>query len=273
MFATTMRRSLCTFVKKTIFGLGGLACCMGAVWCTAVTAEDKWEIGDKTLVAWAAPANLTQRGGSVLTIEKSGGVFDAIVFGEIEPGKWMAGSEGFKRTSTEQADFPLEAADNQALVMVAIVYRGNEISIYRNGEFCTQYTAAGAERFGSGDSLMLIGLRHLGAARDNCAFTGSIDDARLYDRALTAEQIAALRPNTPSDPPPFAWWNFEDGRARDQMGTFPTTSLVGEARVADGRLHLDSGIAYLMATRKRTRSRRRLPAASTRSFERIVRNC
>jgi len=34
--------------------------------------------------------------GSVLTIEKTGGVFDAIVFGEITPAKWMPGSDGFR---------------------------------------------------------------------------------------------------------------------------------------------------------------------------------
>ncbi len=44
-------------------------------------------IGDKTLVAWVTPADLTQRGGSVLTIEKEGGVFDAVVFGEVEPAR------------------------------------------------------------------------------------------------------------------------------------------------------------------------------------------
>ena len=88
----------------------------------------------------------------------------------------------------------------------------------------------------------------MGANRDNCAFTGTIDDARLYGVALDAEQIAALKPNQPSEPQPLAWWDFEEGRARDRMELFATTTLVGNARIADGRLHLDSGIAYLMAT-------------------------
>ena len=48
-------------------------------------------IADKTLVAWVSLANLTQGGGSVLTLENPGGEFDAIVFGEREPAKWMAG--------------------------------------------------------------------------------------------------------------------------------------------------------------------------------------
>ena len=53
---------------------------------------------DKTLVVWVAPANLTQRGGSALTIEDQGDRFDAIVFGELDGAKWMAGSEMFSRT-------------------------------------------------------------------------------------------------------------------------------------------------------------------------------
>src|SRR5512137_1766981 len=76
---------------------------------------------DKTLVAWVTPANLTQRGGSVLTIEKTGGVFDAIVLGEIMPGKWMAGSDGFRRTKREQETFPAETADGNTLVQIAVV--------------------------------------------------------------------------------------------------------------------------------------------------------
>ncbi|MHB8972371.1 MAG: GH32 C-terminal domain-containing protein [Pirellulaceae bacterium] len=209
--------------------------------------QEKTVIGDKTLVAWVSPANLTQRGGSALTIEKSGGVFDAIVFGEIAPSKWMAGSDGFKRTKLEQEDFAAETADNQTLVSIAIVYQGQQITLYRNGSKYAEYTANGSERFGS-DSRVLMGLRHTGANRDNCAFTGTIDDARLYGVALGAEQIAALQPNQPSDPQPLAWWDFEDGRARDRMELFSTTTLIGDARIADGRLHLDSGIAYLLAT-------------------------
>jgi sucrose-6-phosphate hydrolase SacC (GH32 family) len=208
----------------------------------------KTVIGDKTLVAWVAPANLTQRGGSVLTMEKSGGTFDAIVFGEIAESKWMAGSNGFTRTQKDQAAAPAETADGQTLVQLAIVYRGTQITLYRNGSQYADYAAGGAERFG-GDSLILMGLRHIGANPDNRFFTGSIDDARIYGTALNAEQIAALKPNQPSDPPPLGWWDFEEGRAADRMDLFPTTTLFGGARIADGRLQLDKNGAYLMASK------------------------
>ena len=50
----------------------------------------------KTLVSWVTLDNLTQRGGSALTIQ-SGDRFDAIVLGEKVRGRWMAGSDYFRR--------------------------------------------------------------------------------------------------------------------------------------------------------------------------------
>jgi hypothetical protein len=40
---------------------------------TAIAAGADTPLRDKTLVVWAAPANLTQRGGSVLTIDDGQG--------------------------------------------------------------------------------------------------------------------------------------------------------------------------------------------------------
>ena len=63
---------------------------------------DRARIKDKTLVVWTAPANLSQQGGSALTIDNLAGHFDGIVFGEIAKTKWMAGSNNFQRTEKEQ---------------------------------------------------------------------------------------------------------------------------------------------------------------------------
>ena len=79
---------------------------------------------DKTLVAWVAPANLTQQGGSALTIQ-SGDRFDAIVFGEKVARRWMAGSDRFARTQAEQGDNPAETADDKTVVQIAIAYQGD----------------------------------------------------------------------------------------------------------------------------------------------------
>ena len=204
---------------------------------------------DKTLVAWVSPSNLMQRGGSVLTIEKPGGVFDAVVLGEIVESKWMAGSDNFKRTNQKQDDSPAETARPGTLVQIAIVYHGRQVTIYRNGIQAATYPVDNQEPFGD-DSFVIIGLRHLDAAADNRFFTGVIDDARIYSRALNAAEIAALKPNQPSDTPPLSWWDFENGSLTDRMKTFPVTTLFGEARLADGKLHLDKNGSYLVASRE-----------------------
>jgi sucrose-6-phosphate hydrolase SacC (GH32 family) len=204
-------------------------------------------IADKTLIAWVTPANSSQRGGSVLTLEKPGGTFDGIVFGEVAPSRWMAGSNNFSRTQMAQEKSAVETTVGGNLVQIAIVYQGKEITIYRNGAKYAGYSMNSAEKFGA-DSLALLGLRHEDAAADNRFFVGSIDDARIYGVALGAEQIAILKPNQPSDVQPIAWWDFENGRAADRMGRFPTTTLFGDARISDGRLQLDKPGAYLMAT-------------------------
>ncbi len=213
-----------------------------------------WPLRDKTLVAWVSPANLTQRGGSVLTIEKPGAAFDAIVFGELTPATWMAGSDGFRRTKQQQQGFPRETTANPPPVQIAIVYRDRQVTLYRDGQQAATYTADGTERFPA-DSMVLMGLRHLDAGAEDRFFTGAIDDARVYAVALTSEQIAALRPNQPSDPNPLGWWDFENGVASDRMKTFPTTTLFNEARLADGRLQLDQAGAFLLATRDTMESR------------------
>ena len=154
-------------------------------------------LNDKTLVVWVAPANLTQRGGSALTIDDGRDNFDAIVLGEIAPQKWMAGSDFYRRTLRDQAGFPAETADAKTFVQMAIVYAGKQITVYRNGTLYSQHTMAEAPlEFGLA-ARFNIGKRHR-KQTDPAHFAGAIDDARIYDRALSAEQITALKPNEAS---------------------------------------------------------------------------
>ncbi len=61
---------------------------------------------------YSGGTNLDQKGGSVLTLEKSGGVFDGIVFGEIVQFKWMPGSNFHQRSQTQQDSFAAEKCTN-----------------------------------------------------------------------------------------------------------------------------------------------------------------
>ena len=193
---------------------------------------------DKTLVVWAAPANLTQRGGSALTIDDGREIFDAVVFGEIAPAKWMAGSDFYRRTLRDQAVIPIETADAGTFVQMAIVYAGKQITVYRNGQLYSQHTMAEEPQEFGPTSRVYIGKRHRKQS-DPSRFAGAIDDARIYAQALSAEQIAALKPNVASAVKPWAWWSFDDQDARDRTGRFLISELAGGATVKDGKLVLD----------------------------------
>lgn len=204
---------------------------------------------DKTLVAWITVGDLDARGGSVITVmDPREQRFDALVYGERAARRWMPGSELFHRTPSAEtiAGWPAESAAPDELVQLAAVYRGRRVTIYRNG--VEQGTHEVAEPLALDvEVAVTIGLRHLGAAPENAWFTGTIDDARVYDRPLSAEQLAALRPNQPSDPAPVVWFDFAGDRPVDRAGALPDGILHGGARIEGGRLHLPAPGAYLQA--------------------------
>ena len=107
---------------------------------TSVKGEFNKPIGDKTLLAWVSPANLSQKGGSVLSLEKSGGVFDAIVLGELAAGKWMPGSDFFNRTNQEQGKWVKETVQAPETEL-AYPDRG-EVSSRRGGVASTRRVIA-----------------------------------------------------------------------------------------------------------------------------------
>jgi len=202
---------------------------------------------DKTLVAWVQLTTLEQQGGSALALQ-DGDRFDAIVYGECLAHRWMAGSEYFHRTEKEQAGNSAENASPDTLVQIAVVYSGNSILIYRQGEMYASYATENMSLDLTDQSQVMFGLRHVNGSGD--LFSGVIEDARIYRQALTAEQIRGLRPNTVSSIEPAAWWSFEEGALRDHTGTFPYVTLHGQPRVYDGQLVLD-GSSYIVASKQR----------------------
>ena len=113
-------------------------------------ADSAAPLRDKTLVVWAAPANLAQQGGSALTLDDQATHFDGVVFGELTAGKWMAGSDFYRRTCREQEQWAVESSTN--FVQIAIAYRGQEVSILRNGVLYARYTMANPAQTFSGRS-------------------------------------------------------------------------------------------------------------------------
>ena len=222
---------------------------VGLLLCLAVCAQAGAQepLRDKTLVVWAAPSDLDQQGGSALTIDGWHGKFDAIVFGELTPRRWMPGSNGFARTQREQNDWPAEDAPPDRFVQVAIVYRGNEIEMYRDGEPYAAYTMPSPpETFGP-NSVVMFGARHLDVRDTGNSFRGTIKDARIYAEPLDQATIAALVPGEAGEPEPWAWWAFEGGKLEERTGRYAEARLHGDVRAGDEGLVLMGDGATLIA--------------------------
>ena len=174
---------------------------------------------DKTLVAWVTLTDKNIRSGSVLTVQV-GAAFDGIIFAERAARKWMAGSDGFRRTGNNPGAFPAETADSKTMVQMAIVYKGDQISIYRNAKQYASYKTRNIDLLSGKNNFAVFGLRHIGG---DGSIGGSIDDARIYSKALTAEEIKSLTPNKESTVKPYAWWSRAT-RGRPNIASAPRAS-------------------------------------------------
>ena len=167
--------------------------------CLVLDGKDAWvatqpctvDLQEKTLEAWVQLDSLDQSGGGVISVQTlDGATFDAIVFGEREPKKWMAGSNGFVRTmsfnGTEEADA------KESAVHCAIVYqKDGTITGYRDGmPYGTSYRPGDLQTFATEKFQVIFGLRH-SPVGGNRMLAGRIQRAQLYNRALTADEVAA----------------------------------------------------------------------------------
>ena len=165
----------------------------------AVTSGYKGpDIKEKTLVSWAYLDSLDVQGGSILTINRvSDPTFDAIVFGERQPHRWMAGSGWFHRTQDAVPGF--EEKKKGELIQMAISYEDVKgtahVRIYHNGDLIGDYTFGQFEPFKKNDTAAIWGKRHdpAGGPGD---LDAHIEDSRIYATVLSQDEIKALRPDS-----------------------------------------------------------------------------
>ena len=170
------------------FDSGMLVLETGAYLTTAPLTET---LTEKTLEAWVRLDNLDQRGGGVISLQSlDGSVFDAIVFGETEPRRWLAGSEHHRRTKSFGG--PDEQQASERTVHLAIAYHADGTIVgYRDGvPYGNPYRSDPPIRFQRGQAVVSFGLRHLPAG-GNRLLRGRIEQAALYNRALSETEIAA----------------------------------------------------------------------------------
>ncbi len=152
------------------------------------------DLTEKTMEVWIKVNNVDQRGGGAMTVEM-GHVFDSIVLGERKNRHWISGSDGFSRTQ----DFPNstpEEKPNEMLHLTMVYLKDGTTTLYRNGKpYGKPYRSRGAMTFPKDKSRILFGIRH-SPANQGKYLTMSLDKARLYDRPLTPEEVAASSGNT-----------------------------------------------------------------------------
>ena len=152
----------------------------------------KTNLGAKTLEVLVQLDKLNQRGGGAMTVQTvDGATFDSIVFGEKDPGQWLSGSNNFART--EGFGGPREKEANARAVRIAIVYhQDGRIEAYRDGQrYGKSYRKGSAHKYQADRSQVVLGLRHGVNPGGGRMLTGKVFEARLYDRALTPEEVAA----------------------------------------------------------------------------------
>lgn len=154
---------------------------------------------DKTLVTWIYLDDLNVTKGATLAVNKSSAdTFDAIVYAERQPKRWMAGSSFFMRTQDPLPGF--EEKETGKLIQLAVSYEnagGNaKVTLYRNGERIGGYTMGPVASWEAGDVEALFGPRALIGGTAHGWVIARVEDARIYNTALTKTEINNLVENT-----------------------------------------------------------------------------
>ncbi|NQU20231.1 MAG: hypothetical protein HQ567_03040, partial [Candidatus Nealsonbacteria bacterium] len=195
-------------------------------------------LGAKTLVAWCSLNDLFNSAGGPLSVQE-GGTFDAITFGERQNATWFAGSSNWHRSQDPPQGGEVETKIDEE-IMLAIAYNeDNSIDIYRDGVLFNSYTKGTLVNYGP-NAVALIGPR----ADTDGFHNGTVNESRIYNYALDADEIAALYTEGPSseiitfEKELAHRWSFNDGTADDSAGE-AHGALEGGAGIVDGRLSID----------------------------------
>jgi len=143
----------------------------------------------KSLEVWVKVHNIDRGGGGVMGIQGQGDHFDTIVIGERKPRHWISGSNGFARTEDFKDSTP-EQTPNETLHLVMVYEENGTTTLYRNGQPYGKPYRKGEATFRKDEASVIFGLRHLPPG-GNKHLDISLLAARLYNRALNADEVAA----------------------------------------------------------------------------------
>ena len=193
---------------------------------------------DKTIVAWVKVNQENEISNAILSIH-DGKYFDAINLSVEENGKWIVVNEQINRMVKEKKVKAEVKVPKGEYVKVAAVYKGNEIYLFQNGELVSKSFSQNRDLLNSDNNYVLFGMEKLGF---DPVLGCEIEDARIYDKALTLKQLYSLKPSEPSEIEPYAWWDFEGSEFKEKTGRFINhNAMFGEfPQLINGKLVLDN---------------------------------
>ena len=152
-------------------------------------------ITEKTLVSWVRLIDPRVQYGSALTIDKiHSDEFDAIVYGERQPHRWMSGSSYFRRTIDPSPGY----IGRTNPVQIAITYQNvrglTYVKLYVNGHLFGQYKKGYIASWSRGDTEIFWGIRHGNAVRGGPGrIIAEIEESRIYATVLQRYELLKLR--------------------------------------------------------------------------------
>ncbi len=160
---------------------------------------------EKTMVLTVRPSPSSYDRSRVFSVIQDFSAQDSLYFGRDVFGLWGDGdfwmADGQGETGGENFPEP----DTETWLHIAVVYeRGGKVIVYRNGRRFLQsgQVISPAFQFGAGRTRVMIG-----DDEANPSFHGEVEEASLYDRALTSAEVAELA--APVIPSVARAWNLE----------------------------------------------------------------
>jgi hypothetical protein len=146
------------------------------------------ELREKTLEAWIRFSGPEDASGSVMSLSVDGKRFDAIALGSRPVGRWFSQSENLVRSLPSAGESEPTAAG--WIQMVAAYGKDGTTTLYRNGVPYGPAYNKGFLIYPKDRASVLFGRSTPGDASGRLSGL-QIDKARLYDRALTPQEVAS----------------------------------------------------------------------------------
>jgi hypothetical protein len=165
---------------------------------------------NRTMVCWLELNDLDAISGHLMTTQAKGRAFkESILYHGLYPRNWNQASEFWSRSFLDSAVFEETKVDT--LLQIAIVSKELDkdritVTIYRNGEKLVTYEALKSPPFYTGSTEVCFGFD--GRLTDDFPMwmDCKLEEARLYNKALSQEEIKSLSIVKVLPPTSHYWW-------------------------------------------------------------------